>query len=129
MSKANSKSFLCVTYPPRGLGWSCFLRPLQCRREISYQLFDIVERIPARRAAEMRRDDNIAELEERVVSIARLVVESVEAKAAQSAGGERLAQGVAVDLVGLRDIDQESSRFDDRKLASADEVASLVGAG
>ena len=45
------------------------------------------------------------------------------------ARGERLAQGVAVDLVGLGDINQKRSRFDDRKLASADEVASLIGAG
>jgi len=96
--------------------------------QVDHQLFDIVEGIKARGAAEMRRDDDVAKLDEGVVGIARLVVESVEPKAAQSAGGESLAQGVALDLVRLRDINQQSPRFDDCKLASTNEIAGLWAA-
>ena len=48
----------------------------------------------------MRRDDDVAELDERVVWIARLLVKGIEPKAAQAAGGERSTQGVAVDWLG-----------------------------
>ena len=49
----------------------------------------------------MRRDDDVAELEERVIGVARLIVESIEPKAAQSARGKSLAQGVAVEVPGV----------------------------
>ena len=95
--------------------------------QVDDQLFDIVERIEAGGTAEVRRDDDVPKLDEGVIGVTRLIVESVEPKSSQPARGKRLEQGVAVDLVGLRDVNQQSARFNDRKLSSADEVASLMG--
>lgn len=70
--------------------------------QVDDQLFDIVEGIEAGGTAEVRRDDDVPKLDEGVIGVTRLIVESVEPKSSQPARGERLEQGVAVDLVGLR---------------------------
>src|SRR5215510_13022232 len=70
----------------------------------------------------MRRHDHVGKLDQRFVGIGRFFVKRIEPVAAQATRSESAAQRYPVDEIGLRYIDQESSRLDERKLALADEI-------
>jgi len=70
----------------------------------------------------MRRDNDVGELDQRIVWIAGLLVKGIESIAAQAAGSESATQCFAVDEIRLRYINQEGAGLDDRKLALAYEI-------
>src|SRR5438094_3548859 len=63
-----------------------FFSGCQGPSEINDHFFNIVEGVPARRAAEVGCDDDVGEFDERVAGIARLFVKGVEPVTAQVTG-------------------------------------------
>ena len=70
----------------------------------------------------MRRDDDVGKFDQRVGGIAWFFIERIEPESAQPARRERFGQRMALDLVGLGDVDQERAGLDDRQFAPADEA-------
>src|SRR5262249_61423958 len=67
-------------------------------------------------------DDHVGKLDQRFVWIGWFFVKRIEPIAAQATRSKSVTERYAVDEIGLRYIDQESARFDERKLALADEI-------
>src|SRR5688500_9024026 len=52
-------------------------------RQTNDDFFDIVERVPARRAAQVRRDDHVGKFDQRIVSISRFFIKRIQPISAQ----------------------------------------------
>ena len=80
------------------------LRSSQQPAEIDDHFFDVVERVPARRAAHVRRDDDVGEFDQRVVGVARFFVERVETESGEASRfqGAFAARGVRPSSVARR---------------------------
>ena len=80
-----------------------------------------------RGSAEVRRRDDVRQLEQRLVRIGRLGIEHVERRARESAGDERLVERRSVDQASPRHVDQDPSGLHARELLAADERPASLG--
>src|SRR5439155_21035705 len=81
-------------------------------REPSDQLSAVIERVPSRRAPQMRNHDDVGEAQQLVIVPAGCFVERIQGEAREPPGGKRLDQGRALDHVGARNIHDESAWLD-----------------
>src|SRR5688500_19710433 len=71
----------------------------------------------------MRRDDDVTELEQRIVIAARLFVREIRGIAAEMPGAQRLDQRCAFHEVGARDVYEHCAALDEVELATTDDAA------
>ncbi len=75
----------------------------------------------------MRRQDDVGQLEQRMIGRRRLLHEHVEGGSGQVARTQRLGQRLLVDDAAAGTVDDASALGQQRQFAGADQVAGLVG--